>query len=483
MSLPEHVYRTLESIVGREHISDRPHILAAYRHTSPQGGRKSISPEAVILPGSTEEVQEIVRVCNQYGIKYTAIVSLFGMGWLVSRPGTIIISLRRMNRILEINEEDGYAVIEPAVRHVQLKPEVMKRGLSYPVPSVGPSCSVMANFLGKGEHHIQHSYSKNNRFLLGYEWVTPTGEVVRTGSLAYGAGWFCPDGPGPSLGGLVQKGNGIFTKAAIALDAWKGLSVLPTEGHSPTYKIRLPQDCHKVHIFKFPALDKVRDFMIEMGKAEIGVGVLKFFYATAAVMFTVSANDFWELWNSGLFQKELPKAVWVYLATWTPQEMEYEEHVMWDIVREFDGEEVEESVRKKWEDNMDFFVIVSFLQRVLKLGGGWAPIIHTDSLNHAFEIAGTIPEFIDGLIEKGLILNAPHNFQVIPIEYGHGAHIELLFFYDRTSPAGQTTPMEVMQKSMETDIKHGHYSPAPGSGKLYGNYQVWEAKIREALEP
>jgi hypothetical protein len=483
MSLPEHVYRKLESIVGQENISDRPHVLAAYRHTSPQGGRKSISPEAVLLPDSTAEVQEIVRVCNRYHIGYTAIVSLFGLGWLVSQPGTIIISLRRMNRILEINEEDGYAVIEPGVRHVQLKPEVMKRGLTYPVPSVGPSCSVMANFLGKGEHHIQHSYSKNNRFLLGYEWVTPTGEVVKVGSLANNAGWFCPDGPGPSLGGLIQRGNGIYTKAAIALDAWKGPSVLPTEGRSPTYKIRLPQDCHKVYIFKFPTLDKVRDFMIEMGKAEIGVGVLKFFYATAAVMFTVSANDFWDLWNSGLFQKELPKAVWVYLATWTREEMEYEERVMWDIVEEFEGEEVEESVRKKWENNMDFFVIVSFLQRVLKLGGGWAPIIHTDSLNHTFDIAGTIPEFINDLIKKGLVLNAPHNYQVIPIEYGHGAHIELLFFYDRTSPEGHAIPLEVMQKSMETDMKHGYYSPMPASGKLYGNYQVWEAKIREALGP
>jgi hypothetical protein len=120
---------------------------------------------------------------------------------------------------------------------------------------------------------------------------------------------------------------------------------------------------------------------------------------------------------------------------------------------------------------------------VLKLGGGWAPIIHTESLHHTFEIAKTIPEFFDELIEKGLILNAPHNFQVIPIEYGHGAHIELLFFYDRTSPAGHTIPMEVMQKSMETDMRHEHYSPTPVSGKLYSNYQAWEAKIKKALEP
>jgi hypothetical protein len=481
MSLPQNIYKMFESVVGSENISDRPHILVAYRHTPSQGGRKPASPDAVLMPGSTEEVQAIVRICNRYNIQYRPLTSLLSARMSPSEQMKVILSLRRMNRILEINEEDRYVVVEPAVRHVQLKPELMKRGLSYPVPSVGPSCSVMANFLGKGEHHIQHSTSKNNRYLLGYEWVMPTGEILRAGTLGSDAGWFCPDGPGPSLGGLIQKGNGVFTKTAIGLDAWRGPAVMPTEGRSPSYKIRLPQDCHKVFIFKFPTLDKLRDAMIEMGKAEIGLGVLKFFYATAAVMFTVSANDFWELWNSGLFQRELPQAVWVYLATWTPEEMEYEEGVMWDIVKEMGGEEVDESIRKRWEDNMDFFIIVSFLQRVLKLGGGWSAIIHTESLPHMFEIAKTIPEFFNEFIEKELILNAPHNYQIIPIEYGHGAHIELLFFYDRTMPGGYGVPGELTKKSRENDIKHGHYAASATVAKGYSNYQVWETKIKEIL--
>jgi glycolate oxidase len=481
MSLPKYVYKMFEGVVGTEYISDRPHILAAYRHTSPQDGRKPASPDAVILPGNTEEVQAIVKICRRYDIRYNPITSLFSAGMPPGEQLKVVLSLRRMNRILDINEEDRYAVVEPAVRHVQLKPELMKRGLSYPVPSVGPSCSVMANFLGKGEHHIQHSTSKNNRYLLGYEWVMPTGEILRAGSLANGAGWFCPDGPGPSLAGLVQRGYGVFTKAAIALDGWKGPATMPAEGHTPSYKIRLPPDRHKVFIFKFPTLEKARDAMIELGKAEIGVAVLKFFYATAAVMFTVSANDFWEKWNSGLFQKELSRAVWVYLATRSPEEMEYEERVMWDIVRETGGEEVDKSIRKLWEDNMDFFIIVSFLQRVLKLGGGWAPVIHTESLHHTFEIGKTIPEFFNEFIEKGLILNAPHNFQIIPIEFGHGAHIELLFFYDRTLPDGKRIPMELMKKSMETDIRHGYFSPSAENGQLYSNFHLWARKIKDAF--
>jgi hypothetical protein len=183
--------------------------------------------------------------------------------------------------------------------------------------------------------------------------------------------------------------------------------------------------------------------MLEIGKAEIGMGVLKFFYATEAVMYTESANDFWELWNSGLYQKELPQALWVYLATWTPEEMDYEERVLEDIIREMDGEPVEESIRRKYEENMDFFIMVSFLQRVLKLGGGWSPAkLGGESIHHLFEAAKTIPEFLDDFIQKGQIINAPHNFQIVPMEYGHLAHIELLFFYDRTIPERRQVPME-----------------------------------------
>jgi len=64
MSLPENIYKMFESVVGPENISGRPHILAAYRHASPQDGRKPASPDAVVLPGSAEEVQAIVRICR-----------------------------------------------------------------------------------------------------------------------------------------------------------------------------------------------------------------------------------------------------------------------------------------------------------------------------------------------------------------------------------------------------------------------------------
>jgi hypothetical protein len=232
--------------------------------------------------------------------------------------------------------------------------------------------------------------------------------------------------------------------------------------------------------------------MLEIGTAEIGMGVLKFFYATEAVMFTESANDFWELWNSGLYQKELTQALWVYLATWNLEEMEYEERVLADIIKETDGEPVAESIRKKYEENMDFFIMVSFLQRVLKLGGGWSPTkLGGESIHHMFEVAKSIPEFFDDFINKGLILNAPHNFQIVPMEYGHLAHIELLFFYDRMIPERRQVALEISRRSLETDIKHGYHAASPTlaktmmerHGPLWSNYHIWANKFKQAFDP
>jgi glycolate oxidase len=343
---------------------------------------------------------------------------------------------------------------------------------------------------------MQHGTSRVNRYLLGLEWISPSGEILKMGSLAHGAGWFCPEGPGPSLRGLIKGYHGwggsfgIVTKIAIGLDVWKGPPVVPGEGHSPNFQVRFPADRHKVFIFKFPTLDKVRDAMIEMGKAEIGSAVLKFFYATEAALTTESANDFWQRWNSGLYQKELPRALWVYLAAQTPEEFQYEERVMQDIVRENEGQPVDESIRKKYDDNLDhMFIIVSFLQRVLRMGGGWMGVkLGGDSVSHMFEVAKAIPEFINDFIEKKQIIDAPFNFQIIPMEYGHLAHIELLAFYDLNSPDWPKIPQTFMQRSAETDIRHGFHAATPAGdleklSPLYSNFYTWNKKIREAFNP
>ena len=114
----------------------------------------------------------------------------------------------------------------------QLQAEVMKRGLNFDIIGAGSSTSVVASACAySGGGPSSYNMGGNAENLLGQEWVTPAGEVIRTGSLSSGCGWFCSEGPGPSSRG-VTRGNlgsrgglGTFTKCAIKLSHWPG----PTE--------------------------------------------------------------------------------------------------------------------------------------------------------------------------------------------------------------------------------------------------------------
>jgi glycolate oxidase len=121
MTLKREVYTELEQIVGADNISDKPHVLAGNRHALPASALKPVSPEAIVMPASAEEVARIVRVCNRHGLRYIPIVSGLIFFAYPTQPGTIIIHLKRMNYI-EFRDEDRMVILEPGIRHVQLQP-------------------------------------------------------------------------------------------------------------------------------------------------------------------------------------------------------------------------------------------------------------------------------------------------------------------------------------------------------------------------
>ena len=124
-----------------------------------------------------------------------------------------------MNRILEINEKNMYAVVEPYVIFAQLQAELMKRGLNCNITGAGSNCSALPIAAHQGLGHLSISGSYGERNLLAVEWVTPDGEIVRLGSSGSLGEWFCGDGPGPSLRGIIRGnvvplgGLGVFTRA------------------------------------------------------------------------------------------------------------------------------------------------------------------------------------------------------------------------------------------------------------------------------
>jgi len=497
MSITEQAYRELEQVVGARNISRQDFVLAGNRAKTPEVPFAHPSAEAIVLPASTEEVAEIVRICNRHGLSYVPVVTGCIPIAYASKENTIIIHFKRMNKILEINETDRYALIEPGVRHVQLYPEVRKLGLSYAAPAVGPGGSPLVTYAATGgDNHVQYGASRPTRYLLGVEMVTPEGEILRTGSLQTDDGWFCPESPGPSLRGIVRgfSGNsgklGVITKCAIALDQCKGPAEIRREGISPHHKMFMDGGCSRVYVFNYEDIQDVCNAVLALGENEVGATVQKYFYLPLTLMMTDSSNDFWDKWED--VKKVMPMPLVVHLATQSPEELAYEEKILFDVVEETHGKRIPRHYEQWWEEHMDYFMIVGRLQSVVRLCGSWLPIkCGGESMQHMTDIGESISSFIYDFTDTGKIFNAPDNYQIIPMEYGHFASIELLFMWDRLDPDGFKNMRDFAAASSECDAKNFfHAASAAGYGKaaekkgaLFSNCHLWMEKIAHAYNP
>ena len=282
MALTKEQFQAFETIVGSRFISDDAGILDTYTQAMAQGSAhmgpvyraRTPRPAAVVLPGSVDEVQKIIRLCNEYKIKFKASSTFWSAMGYPGQAGAIQMDMRRMNSI-EIDDKNQFAVIGPYVTGATLQAEAMKYGLNASIIGAGSSCSVLA---GCVSHSSMGAYAtaqgNGQECMLGVEWVTPEGEIIRTGSLGSGAGWFCGEGPGPSAralfrGNLGMNGSmGVATKIAVRLFPWPGPPVLPSRGTVPAYKADLP-DNFKCYTLCFPTWQAWGDALMMMYESEV----------------------------------------------------------------------------------------------------------------------------------------------------------------------------------------------------------------------
>ena len=264
----------MAAILGEGNVIDEPMALEAYSRD--ESFARPVRPSFVVRPSNAEEVNAIVRAYNHYRIKYHAYSTGWGAEAGCQAEGVLQLDLRRMDRILEIDEKNMIAVVEPYVIGATLQAEAMKRGLNTHMIGAGASVSPLAaatSFQGPGPDSIFMGHSAEN--LLAMEWVMPNGDILRTGSFGCGAGWFCGEGPGPSARG-VARGDaghrgaiGVFTKCALRLTAWPGPPVMPVEGIIPAYSAPVP-DNFKVYTLAFPSPQAYAETSYKLWNAEIG---------------------------------------------------------------------------------------------------------------------------------------------------------------------------------------------------------------------
>ena len=195
--------QALRNIVGDERLVTAPDELLVYECDAFVIEKNP--PQVVAFPMTAEEVVRLVRACAQFDVPFVprgAGTSIAGGSLPVG--GGLMISLTRMNRILEINLRDRYAVVEPGCVNIRLTRALAGSGFHYaPDPSSQGACTIGGNVATNsgGPHTLKYGVTVNH--VLGVEYVSPDGQLIQLGGP-------CGRGNDFDLTGLFVGSEGTF---------------------------------------------------------------------------------------------------------------------------------------------------------------------------------------------------------------------------------------------------------------------------------
>ena len=213
--------------VGADWVFTSPEDVALYRDAySPYWGEKEERvASAAVAPASVEEVQAVVRTANQYKVPLYAISTGRNLAYGGAAPvysGSVVLDLKRMNRVLEVNGRNAYALVEPGVNYFDLYEHITKANLDVWIDPPDPGWgSVIGNALDGGGGWTASPFRDHFGAHCGMEVVLANGEIVRTGmgALPNSKSWQHNRwGFGPWVDGLFRQGNyGVVTKMGFHL--------------------------------------------------------------------------------------------------------------------------------------------------------------------------------------------------------------------------------------------------------------------------
>ena len=515
----DRAYEAFRSILGPENVTRDPGILDAYTYqwmgemagdTTRFGPHR---PACVTLPSTTEEVQAIVKACNRYGLKFKAHSTGWGYYASPGGEGVVQLDLRRMNRLIEINEKDMYAVVEPYVIWAQLQVEAMRKGLNCVTIGAGSCTSALANctsVMGVANNNVSMGYNERN--VLGVEWVLPDGEILRLGSLGSDAGWITGDGPGPSLRGVMRGafgafgGLGVFTRCAIRLYQWGGPPELPSE-NIVTMDERLLEYPESVKLVAPYFEDRVsfEEALAKVGESEIA-------YATGLLergLLTLGLGK--DNIESAQMRENLlpniPKFIFtILLVANSRRELEYQEKVLAAILEQTGGQTFPMVEQPNYRDIITLLLIKGGsvpARGVFSPTGSFSPI-----LCGFFGTRGTLVKAMNDSeeikrkhVESGLLADdmGEGGWGPLIIDQGHMEYFENETLFD---PAIRDSMNALVKLSEETNqslaekklvipflsqIKvarskgiSAHDSIAP---HMDTDYRTWQRKFKQAFDP
>jgi len=219
--------KQFEEAVGKEWVFTSDEDVALYRDAySPFWGEPDeLVASAAVAPDSVEQVQAVVKIANTYKIPIYPVSTGKNLGYGGSAPaysGSVVLDLKRMNRILEVNEKNAYALVEPGVSYFDLYRYIQEKGLKLWIDVPDPGWgSPIGNSLDRGGGYLMPQYRNHFDAHCGMEVVLANGELLRTGMGAMpGAKTWqqYKSGFGPWIDGIFSQSNfGVVTKMGFWL--------------------------------------------------------------------------------------------------------------------------------------------------------------------------------------------------------------------------------------------------------------------------
>jgi glycolate oxidase len=178
--LPPEFLDALRAIVGAAHVRTDDASRAAYGADALKRGHPA---DVVVMPDGVEEVSAVMRLCGAHGVPLVPRGGGTGYtGGSVPSHGGVVLSLERMNRILELDEENLVVVVEPNVITGTIQDAVEKVGLFYPPDPASLRTSVIGGNVAEcagGPRAFKYGTTK--QYVLGLQAVLPNGDIIETG--------------------------------------------------------------------------------------------------------------------------------------------------------------------------------------------------------------------------------------------------------------------------------------------------------------
>jgi 4-cresol dehydrogenase (hydroxylating) len=223
----ERAIKKMAAIVGSQWVFTSADDIDLYRdpYSPSRGQPDEIIPSGAVAPENIEEVRAIMRVANEHRIPIYPVSTGRNLGYGGAAPvlsGSLVLDLKRMNRIIEVNEDLAYAIVEPGVSYFDLYRHLQDNGIKLWIDFPGPGWgSPLGNALDRGVGGYRFETAAHWTQHCGLEVVLANGELVRTGMGAMPNAKIWASfkyGLGPDVDGLFSQSNfGVVTKMGFRM--------------------------------------------------------------------------------------------------------------------------------------------------------------------------------------------------------------------------------------------------------------------------